>query len=230
MSLSSAPELSVCRLRISSRDVHGSRLWCWKKLEVQRKALQARRRRFYGTIRSTKWCGSLRTASRVIAIGLSLLALLGRGPSFIAWVYCGCLARTQPGQTKNNTVCLRLRLQRRFSMTFDRNTDTDFERAKLHALHHRFPTWPYRGKVSGYCGIYTVNQEDFHPVVGATTIPGFIVANGFSGHGFKLAPAVGSLVAQLLTDDSISYDTRVPASFLGVDREPLRLASKSVLA
>ena len=113
---------------------------------------------------------------------------------------------------------------------FERNTDTDFERAKLHALHHRFPTWPYRGKVSGYCGIYTVNQEDFHPVVGATTIPGFIVANGFSGHGFKLAPAVGSLIAQLLTNDSISYDTGVPASFLRVDREPLRLASKSVLA
>ena len=67
-------------------------------------------------------------------------------------------------------------------------------------------------------------------MVGATTIPGFIVANGFSGHGFKLAPAVGSLIAQLLTNDSISYDTRVPASFLGVDREPLRLASKSVLA
>ncbi|MCZ6618198.1 MAG: FAD-dependent oxidoreductase [Gammaproteobacteria bacterium] len=114
--------------------------------------------------------------------------------------------------------------------SFERNADTDFERARLHALHHRFPTWPYRGKVSSYCGLYTVNREDFHPLVGATTMPGFVVANGFSGHGFKLAPAVGSLIAQLITDISIGYDTRVPAGFLGVDRKPLALASKSVLA
>ena len=78
--------------------------------------------------------------------------------------------------------------------------------------------------------MYTVNREDSHPLVGATTMPGFVVANGFSGHGFKLAPAVGSLIAQLITGISIGYDTSVPAAFLGVDRKPLALASKSVLA
>ncbi|MCZ6641322.1 MAG: FAD-dependent oxidoreductase [Gammaproteobacteria bacterium] len=113
---------------------------------------------------------------------------------------------------------------------FERNTDTDFETARLHALHHRFPTWPYRCKVRGYCGMYTVNQEDFHPVVGATALPGFIVAVGFSGHGFKLAPAVGSLIAQLLTHGSIDDDTQASSSFLSVARTPLMLATKSVLA
>ena len=77
---------------------------------------------------------------------------------------------------------------------FNRNTDSKFENARLHALHHRIKSWPYRGRIRGYSGIYTVNQEDFHPVVGTTAMPGFIVANGFSGHGFKLAPAVGSLM------------------------------------
>ena len=113
---------------------------------------------------------------------------------------------------------------------FQRKPDTDFETARLHALHHRFPTWPYRGKVRGYCGMYTVNQEDFHPLVGATALPGFIVAIGFSGHGFKLAPAIGSLIAQLLTGGSLGDDTRVPPGFLSVDRTPLTLATKSVLA
>ncbi len=74
-------------------------------------------------------------------------------------------------------------------------TDEDFEVLKLHVLHHRLPELPYRGKVRGYCGLYTVNRDDVHPVLGPTEIEGFWAANGFSGHGFKLAPAVGSMIA-----------------------------------
>ena len=69
-----------------------------------------------------------------------------------------------------------------------------------------------------------------HPILGQTQIEGFWVANGFSGHGFKLAPAIGSLVAQALTGESASHDCPVPLSFLSVDRDPIVLDSKSVLA
>ena len=113
---------------------------------------------------------------------------------------------------------------------FNRFADDSFTRAKLHALHHRFPGLPYRGAIRGYCGLYTMNREDVHPIIGETAIPGFIAANGFSGHGFKLAPAVGSLVARLLTGKTTDFDTQVPISFFATNRRPIDLESKSVLA
>jgi glycine/D-amino acid oxidase-like deaminating enzyme len=67
-------------------------------------------------------------------------------------------------------------------------------------------------------------------VVGPTGVDGFWVANGFSGHGFKLAPAVGSMVAQAYTGRSMVFDTDVPMTFFSVDREPIEIAVRSVLA
>lgn len=113
---------------------------------------------------------------------------------------------------------------------FERDADEDFRLVKLHVLHHRLPDLPQRGKVLGYCGLYTVNRDDVHPIVGPTEIDGFWVANGFSGHGFKLAPAIGSMVAQAITGDTLDTDTSIPVSFFSIDREPIELASKSVLA
>jgi sarcosine oxidase subunit beta len=113
---------------------------------------------------------------------------------------------------------------------FRKETDEEFELIKLHALHHRLPNLPSRGKVMGYCGLYTINQEDVHPILGPTEVEGFWVANGFSGHGFKLAPAIGSMVATAITGERIDFDTDVSMSFLGIDREPIKLSSKSVLA
>ena len=69
-----------------------------------------------------------------------------------------------------------------------------------------------------------------HPILGPTEIDGFWVANGFSGHGFKLAPAIGSMLAQAVTGETSDFDTEVPLSFLAVDREPIGVASKNVLA
>jgi glycine/D-amino acid oxidase-like deaminating enzyme len=113
---------------------------------------------------------------------------------------------------------------------FERDADEDFRLVKLHVLHHRLPKLPQRGKVRGYCGLYTTNRDDVHPIVGPTDIEGFWVANGFSGHGFKLAPAIGSMVAKAVTGVSLESDTSIPVSFFAVDREPIQLASKSVLA
>jgi len=59
---------------------------------------------------------------------------------------------------------------------------------------------------------------------------GFFVANGFSGHGFKLAPAIGSLLAQAITGIRLATDTEVSPDFLGWDRTPLQLAAMNVLA
>ena len=52
---------------------------------------------------------------------------------------------------------------------------------------------------TGYAGLYT-STPDLHPVVDKVEgINGLYVCTGFSGHGFKLAPAVGTVMAELIT-------------------------------
>jgi glycine/D-amino acid oxidase-like deaminating enzyme len=113
---------------------------------------------------------------------------------------------------------------------FDLQADEEFKQTKLHILHHRLPDLPYRGKIRGYCGLYTINRDDVHPILGQTELEGFWVANGFSGHGFKLAPAIGSIIAQALTGQSIDFDTAVPMDLLDIKRSPIAVDAKSVMA
>ena len=58
----------------------------------------------------------------------------------------------------------------------------------------------YRG---GYGALYTLSP-DLHPLVGRSGLEGLVLAVGFSGHGFKLSPAVGLAVAELVADGSYS--------------------------
>lgn len=113
---------------------------------------------------------------------------------------------------------------------YKRVPDASFSEMKLAAFHHRVPDLEAKGGVSGIAGLYTINREDVHPVVGPSGVDGLWVANGFSGHGFKLAPSIGSMVAQAVTGTSMDFDTDVPMSFLSVDREPIDVAVKNVLA
>lgn len=113
---------------------------------------------------------------------------------------------------------------------FDRTADDDFLRAKLHALQHRIPSMTELKGVRGYSGLYMMNLADVHPIVGETPIKGLYVANGCSGHGFKLAPAIGSLVAQAIAGDKVDGDTSVGGEFLSFGREPIDLVQQSVLA
>jgi sarcosine oxidase, subunit beta len=113
---------------------------------------------------------------------------------------------------------------------FDSTADPDFQSEVLHALHHRLPSLSYYGTVRSYCGLYTINRDDMHPILGPSGVPGFWVANGFSGHGFKLAPAIGALIARALSGAVESFDCDVPLEFLSPQRNPISLTAKSVLA
>ena len=114
--------------------------------------------------------------------------------------------------------------------SFRRVPDPGFSEIVLAALHHRLPDLEARGDVTGIAGLYTINREDVHPIVGPSGVDGFWVANGFSGHGFKLAPGIGSMIAQALTDRSMDFDTDVDMGFFSVDRDPIEIDVKSVLA
>jgi glycine/D-amino acid oxidase-like deaminating enzyme len=113
---------------------------------------------------------------------------------------------------------------------FKRVPDQEFTTMKMAAFHHRIPSLEARGDLSGIAGLYTINREDVHPILGPTGVDGFWVANGFSGHGFKLAPAIGSMIAQAFSGVTIDHDTDVPIEFFSVDREPIDVTVKSVLA
>ena len=80
----------------------------------------------------------------------------------------------------------------------------------------RFPAWGDAGLASAWTGVYDVTP-DWNPVISRTDIDGLVVAAGFSGHGFKIAPAVGRLVADLVVDGH-SSDPRIPESDFRLSR------------
>ncbi|ACB32436.1 FAD dependent oxidoreductase [Leptothrix cholodnii SP-6] len=72
----------------------------------------------------------------------------------------------------------------------------------------RFPSFGEAGLASSWTGVYDVTP-DWNPVLGRLPdVPGLIVGYGFSGHGFKLSPGVGRVLAQealgLPTDVSLA--------------------------
>jgi sarcosine oxidase subunit beta len=65
----------------------------------------------------------------------------------------------------------------------------------------------------GWAGIYAVTP-DHHPII-EETIPGFVNAVGFSGHGFMQSPATGQLVAEIIDNGEPSL---IDISELTLDR------------
>lgn len=60
----------------------------------------------------------------------------------------------------------------------------------------------------GYAGAFDITP-DWMPILDQTPVEGFYVAAGMSGHGFKLSPAVGRMMADLITEgDSAVADLR----------------------
>jgi len=80
----------------------------------------------------------------------------------------------------------------------------------------RFPGFADAAITSSYAGCYDVTP-DWNPVISTTALDGLVVAAGFSGHGFKIAPAVGRLVADLVVDGH-SNDPRIPHSDFRLSR------------
>ncbi|WP_308103093.1 NAD(P)/FAD-dependent oxidoreductase [Streptomyces albus] len=67
------------------------------------------------------------------------------------------------------------------------------------ALRHRVPAMGEATLRGGWAGLYDVSP-DWQPVIGEVAERVFVTA-GTSGHGFKLAPALGEQVARLVLDD-----------------------------
>jgi sarcosine oxidase, subunit beta len=97
----------------------------------------------------------------------------------------------------------------------NRATD-DFIELTIDKVGTRLPGLENPSIASTYAGCYDVTP-DFNPVISRTPIDGLITAAGFSGHGFKIAPAVGRLIADLVVDE-ISSDADIPADDFRLSR------------
>jgi sarcosine oxidase subunit beta len=92
--------------------------------------------------------------------------------------------------------------------------DIDFVAAIGEQVTQRFPGYAEAGLASAWTGVYDVTP-DWNPILGpAPGLPGLIVAHGFSGHGFKLSPAVGRVLAQA----ALGQPTDVPLTPYAPDR------------
>ena len=61
----------------------------------------------------------------------------------------------------------------------------------------RFPGLAGAALSSSYAGCYDVTP-DYNPIIGSAPADGLWLCTGFSGHGYKISPAVGELMADLI--------------------------------
>ena len=81
-------------------------------------------------------------------------------------------------------------------------------------LARRVPSLADAEFSTGYAGLYT-STPDSHPIMDAVDgIDGLYVCTGFSGHGFKLSPMVGTLMAELILEGRAT----------SIDIAPLRMS------
>lgn len=83
----------------------------------------------------------------------------------------------------------------------------DFVESAIGKLERILPDMSDPRLASSYAGCYDITP-DYNPIIGPAPAAGLFLAVGFSGHGFKISPAVGRLVADLLLD-GISSDPAV---------------------
>jgi glycine/D-amino acid oxidase-like deaminating enzyme len=78
----------------------------------------------------------------------------------------------------------------------------------------RFPGYDTAGLASSWTGVYDVTP-DWNPVLGRVPgLDGLVVGFGFSGHGFKMSPTVGRVLAQ----EALRLPTDVPLAPYAIDR------------
>jgi FAD-dependent oxidoreductase domain-containing protein 1 len=76
--------------------------------------------------------------------------------------------------------------------------------------------------IRGWAGLYAVNTLDANAILGEwPELKGFYLANGFSGHGFQQAAAVGRHMAELMTDRAPSMDLSIFGTERVLENKPI---------
>jgi sarcosine oxidase, subunit beta len=89
---------------------------------------------------------------------------------------------------------------------FDTSVNWDLLERVVEPAIHRFPALEAAEISNAWAGLYETTP-DHNAVLGPPAgRDGFLLANGFSGHGFMHAPAVGQLLAEWIVDGRPSLD------------------------
>ncbi|MBM3126031.1 MAG: FAD-binding oxidoreductase [Chloroflexi bacterium] len=86
---------------------------------------------------------------------------------------------------------------------FDQSVDEEFEMVNYEAAVQRMPVLENARRTSHWAGLYEITP-DAHPILGGTSVQGFSVCTGFSGHGFMHGPIAGKLMSEYLLDGKFS--------------------------
>jgi glycine/D-amino acid oxidase-like deaminating enzyme len=104
------------------------------------------------------------------------------------------------------------------------HADDDYLADAVEKLDYRLPKLPNPRVSSTYAGCYDVTP-DYNPILSATPVEALYVCAGFSGHGYKISPAVGTLMADIVTQGR-SSDPNIKAEDFRLERfkehQPLR--------
>jgi sarcosine oxidase subunit beta len=79
----------------------------------------------------------------------------------------------------------------------ERATDDELS-TMIPKIEHRLTGIADARLTSSYAGCYDVTP-DYNPIISASPIGGLWLCAGFSGHGYKISPSVGELMADLMT-------------------------------
>ncbi len=97
------------------------------------------------------------------------------------------------------------------------NTSVDYE-ARVEASEnaiYRVPALEGARIARGWAGLYEITPDN-HAILGSVPgLEGFILANGFSGHGFQHSPAVGKVISELIVDGRA---TTIDITSLSIER------------
>jgi sarcosine oxidase subunit beta len=88
----------------------------------------------------------------------------------------------------------------------------------IEAISRRIPAMKSARYLHGHAGLYDMSP-DAHPIIGGTEIDGLYLAAGFSGAGFKKAPAVGIALAELILDGEARSADLAPFSLARFDSD-----------
>ena len=92
----------------------------------------------------------------------------------------------------------------------DPRPDMDQIRLTLDRARALFPALAQTPMTAAWAG-YIDSTPDGVPAIGESTVPGLILAAGFSGHGFGIGPGAGRLIADIVTAQEPLVD---PAPYL----------------
>jgi sarcosine oxidase subunit beta len=99
--------------------------------------------------------------------------------------------------------------------SFNLNVDYEAMAEASENAMYRVPILEKARIARGWAGLYEITP-DHHAILGSVPeAEGFVLANGFSGHGFQHSPGVGKVISELIVD---GHTTTIDISPLSLER------------